>query len=80
MFPTPMLLDGVDKHKVKAFDLGDNITIILLDNGDLFWAGLRLAYKPERLRIPKDVKPKLVGASHKSVAVVSEDNHIYMKD
>jgi hypothetical protein len=32
--------------------------------------GLRLAYEPERLKLPADQKVKRVGACEKSIAVV----------
>ena len=42
-----------------------------IDSNEVYWMGLRLAYEPQQLILPTDKKVVNVGASHKSVAVVT---------
>ena len=40
---------------VVDFDVGENVTVILLDNNDVFVSGMRIYYQPVKLRLPEDV-------------------------
>jgi hypothetical protein len=61
--------------KIKDFAVGENITAVLLDNDQVFWSGCKLAYKPERLRLPNDIgKIKQIAVCHNSVAVLTGKN------
>eukprot|EP01016_Furgasonia_blochmanni_P044116 TRINITY_DN6095_c0_g1_i3.p2 TRINITY_DN6095_c0_g1~~TRINITY_DN6095_c0_g1_i3.p2 ORF type:complete len:225 (+),score=68.31 TRINITY_DN6095_c0_g1_i3:756-1430(+) len=78
-FPTPMINEDFKNAKIKDYAIGENISIVLLDNNEVYWSGLRLAYKPERLKLPEGKKLKKVAAAHRSAVAVTEDNELYMK-
>eukprot|EP01017_Pseudomicrothorax_dubius_P011907 TRINITY_DN1459_c0_g1_i3.p1 TRINITY_DN1459_c0_g1~~TRINITY_DN1459_c0_g1_i3.p1 ORF type:complete len:407 (-),score=115.97 TRINITY_DN1459_c0_g1_i3:137-1357(-) len=80
IFPSPIINDDFAGKKVVDFEIGENIMAILLETGEVFWAGLKMAYKPELLPLPKDKKIKLIGASARSLAIVTDGNEIYMKN
>lgn len=40
----------------------------------MYWSGQRVAYKPEHLKIPKEVKIKHIGAAHGAVCAVSSSS------
>lgn len=42
-----------------------------LSNGELWWTGMKMAYKPEKVKL-KLRKPKLFAAGSKCFAVVDE--------
>jgi len=51
---------------------------ILLDNNEVYWAGKRIHYKPERIELPNTIgKIKCIGAIHHCIVVVDENNKIY---
>lgn len=47
--------DFPEGAKVVDFAVGENITAILLDNNEVYWSGKRIAYKPERIKLPSHV-------------------------
>ena len=56
--------------------------IFLLDNNRVYWTGMRIAYKPEMLKLDYDNigKIKKIAACSDALAVVTEDNKIYFKN
>ena len=36
------------------FDVGEDVMAILLSNNKVYWSGMRLAYKPELLKLDYD--------------------------
>lgn len=74
----PEKLHGFDNKKVKDFCLGDNIAIVLTEDGEAYYMGLRLQWEPRRLTAPNGQKVKRVGAAHGSVALVTENNEVYV--
>ena len=71
-FPTLVVNDDFKSAKIVDFDIGEDVTVILLDNNEVFWCGSKLAYKPERLKLPKNIaKIKQVAVCYRSVAVLT---------
>jgi len=80
-FPTPIVNEDFIGKKIVDLDIGEDIMVILLETNEVFWCGIKMAYKPELLRLPSDIgKIKSVGACYRCCAVVTEDNQIYMKN
>lgn len=78
-FPIPIHTEDFPQgSKIVDFAIGENIMGILLDNNEVFWCGKRIAYKPERMRLPDTIgKIKSIGACYHSIVVVDEDNKVY---
>ena len=71
-FPTPVVNDDFKSSKILDYDIGEDVTAILLENNDVFWSGSKLAYKPEKLKLPKDVaKIKQVAVCFGCIAVLT---------
>jgi len=71
-FPTPVVNDDFKSSKILDYDIGEDVTAILLENNDVFWSGSKLAYKPEKLKLPKDVaKIKQVAVCFRCIAVLT---------
>lgn len=58
--------------KVLDFAVGEDITAVHLENDQVFWSGCKLAYKPEKMRLPKDIaKLKQIAVCFRSVAALT---------
>ena len=66
-----MIREGYENQKVVNFDISDNTLIFELDNGELWWAGMKMAYKPEKINIQVP-KPKLFAVGHSCFAIVDQ--------
>jgi len=47
-FPTKMVNEDFVDRKIIQYDVGEDITAVLLDNNEIYWSGSKLAYKPEK--------------------------------
>jgi hypothetical protein len=47
-FPTSVVMEDAGKSKIVDFWVGEDITAFLLDNNEVWWSGIRMAYKPEK--------------------------------
>lgn len=54
--------------------------VLLLDNNEVYWSGMKLEYQPTLLKLDPSLKVKQVTACRKSIAVLTEDNRIFMKN
>lgn len=80
-FPTSIVTEDFGNAKVVDFWVGEDITAYLLDNNTIFWSGIRMAYKPEKLKLPDGIaKIKFVGTCHRCIVVVTEDGKVYFKN
>lgn len=71
-FPTPVVKEDFQNYKVLDFAVGEDITAVLLENNLVFWSGSKLAYKPEKMRLPKDIANiKQIAVCFRSVAVLT---------
>lgn len=71
-FPTPVVNDDFKNSRIVDYDIGEDVTAILLDNNEVMWSGMKLAYKPERLKLPKDIaKIKQVAVCFRCVVVLT---------
>lgn len=54
--------------------------IILLDNNEVWWTGMRLEYRPKLMKLPYSSmgKIKIIAAGQRTLSVVDEFNQIYM--
>ena len=66
-----VLNDDLKDKKIIDFDVGENIVVLLLETHEVYWMGLRLAYKPELLKLAEDTKVRAIAACHKSAAVLT---------
>ena len=73
-FVTEVIREGYEDQDVVNFDISDSALIFELDNGDMWWTGMKIAYKPEKLNI--NVKPKLFAAGERSLVVVDNQNTV----
>lgn len=46
-----------------------------LSNGELWWAGMKMAYKPEKVKLEVE-HPRLFAAGNKCFAVVDQENNV----
>ena len=67
-FVTEVIREGYEDKKVVNFDISENGLIFQLENDQLWWAGMKIAYKPEKLNI--NIKPKLFAAGKDCLVVV----------
>jgi hypothetical protein len=49
-YPHEVIREGYENQKVKSFDISERIMVFQLDNGELWWCGKSVAYKPERVK------------------------------
>jgi hypothetical protein len=61
---------------VINFDISDTALLFQLENGDFWYAGMKIAYKPEKLNLQLNSKPKLFAAGQKALVVVDESNTV----
>ena len=47
-FPTPVVREYFKDKKIVDFEVGEDITAILLDSNEVYWSGTKIAYKPEK--------------------------------
>ncbi len=45
-FVTEIIREGYEDRKVVNFDVSENTLVFELDNGELWWSGMKIAYKP----------------------------------
>lgn len=75
--PTKLNTEEIGDKKVVDFDSGEEISVILTEDGEAYWFGLKLALDPERINLPKGVKAKSVAVANPYYIVVTENNEIY---
>lgn len=61
-FVTEVIREGYEDQKVVNFDISNTALLFQLENGEFWWAGMRIAYKPEKLNFDPIAKPKLFAA------------------
>ena len=74
------MTDDFKNHKIIDYDIGEDIMVLLTDNNKVFWSGIRIAYKPELMKIPEEEKITHIGACFRCVVAVSESGNIYFKN
>ena len=80
-FPSEMDMSTMGlKSKIVDFDLSEKCVVVKLEDGRVFWQGLKLSYKAEEFKVPEGKKVKAIGTGPESVMVVTEDNELYMKN
>ncbi len=67
-FPTEVIKEGYENQRVVNFDISENVLLFQLDNGELWWTGMKKTYMPEKVKL--DVKPKLFAAGRGCFAMV----------
>ena len=45
-YPAKMIREGYEDQQVVNFDISENVTVFELDNGQYWWSGGNVAYKP----------------------------------
>lgn len=84
-----MVNEDFKKYNVLQYDVGEDITALLLDSNDVYWSGSKLAYKPERYFIHHIARFKLppgiakithLGTCFRCVVVATEDGKLYFKN
>jgi alpha-tubulin suppressor-like RCC1 family protein len=74
--PTKIDESNLKGKNIVDFDLGQDISVILTDSNEVYWAGLKLVYAPEKVNFPTDKKIKSVTAASPSVVALTEDGEI----
>ena len=69
-FVTEVIREGYEDRKVTNFDISDTVLLFQVENSELWWAGMKIAYKPERINL--DLRPKLFAAGRRSMVIVDE--------
>lgn len=59
------------------FDISENAVILRLDNGEVWWSGMKLIYRPERLMVDGKEPIELIGACRNSLVTVAGDRVRY---
>lgn len=75
-FVTEVIREGYEDQKVTNFDISDTALLFQLENGDFWYAGMKIAYKPEKLNLQLNSKPKLFAAGQRALVVVDESNTV----
>lgn len=78
--PTKINDANIKGKKIIDFDLGNDISVILTENNEVYWAGLKLVYEPQRVDFPEGLNIKKVAVTNPSISVITEDNQIYCSD
>lgn len=76
-FPYPVIREGYEDQKVVNFDVSENMSIFQLDNGQIWWCGGHISYKPERATFEEEDNIRLFAASGKSFIIVSNSNNVH---
>lgn len=76
-YPAAMIREGFEDQNVVNFDVSENVTIFELENGEHWWAGKNMAYKPEKVLI-EESKIKLFAAGDRSFCLVSDSNNVLL--
>lgn len=79
-FPTQVKNIEFKNNKVVDYEIGEDCMVILLDNNEVWWTGMRLEYRPKLLKLPYNSmgRIKILAAGSRTLAVVDEFNQIYM--
>lgn len=82
IFPIKVNTELFTCQEIVDFSVGEDTLAIHLADGNVFWAGMRLTYQPNRLALPEEVVGKVtsVTAGYRSIAVLTDDNQIYMRN
>jgi len=78
--PLQITATEIEGQRIVDFDLGEEISIFLTNENQVYWQGLKLSTKPTRLYIPDHKKIRKIGAAGSSIIAVGEDNRVYMKN
>ena len=73
-FATEVIREGYEDKNVVNFDISDTTLLFQLENDELWWTGMKIAYKPEKVKL--NVKPKLFAAGQRSMVIVDQDNNV----
>ncbi|KAL4446187.1 hypothetical protein ABPG74_021726 [Tetrahymena malaccensis] len=66
---------------IQDFQIAEDVVVIRLQNGEVHYSGMKLAYLPKKFELPTEAgKIKTFGAAFRSFAVVDEFNNIFMKN
>jgi len=76
----PVKVDYFQGRRVVDFDAGEDMAIVLTEDNQVYYMGLRLIWQPEKFPLPENKRVKKVTASYGTVAVITEDNYIYSKN
>ena len=68
--PQPMG-DDLMTSPIVEYDIGEMASIFRLEDSTVLWAGLKLAYAPEKFPLPEGTGVRSVGASDRGIAVVT---------
>jgi hypothetical protein len=69
--------EGIKNQKVVDFDISENVIVIKLENGEVWWSGMKLVFRPEKLPIDITTKPGVIGACRNGLAIVTGDKVKY---
>lgn len=47
-FPTQVVNESFQGKNIIDFCVGEDVVAILLDSNEVYWSGMKLAYKPEK--------------------------------
>ena len=50
-FPTEVIREGYENQKVVNFDISEDTLLFQLGNGELWWTGMKMAYKPQKVKL-----------------------------
>lgn len=64
---------------IVEYEVSEMTNVFRLEDNSVIWAGLKLAYEPERLPIPEGTEIKTVGCSDRGFAAIDKDNGIYTR-
>lgn len=79
-YPSLVHTEGLSSP-ISSFEIGEDLLVLRLENGQIYYCGMKLAYLPKLFELPPDAgKIKTFGAAFRSFAIVDENNKIYMKN
>jgi hypothetical protein len=76
-FATVIESEGIKNQKVVDFDISENTLVFKLENGEVWWSGMKLVFRPEKLPMDITTKPSIIGACRNGLAVVINDKVKY---
>ena len=51
MYPVETINTEFKGKKIQDFDISEDTLVILLENNDVYWSGMKLEYQPTKLKL-----------------------------
>lgn len=56
-YPTKICIEDFGDKKIVDFEISENVLILKLSDGNIYWCGKKAAFKPEKVVLPSNSQP-----------------------